>query len=393
MAGDRAARARRPRRRGLALAPRLPGLPRVPRRGAGSTPRVLTAGAALVRRATASPARTAGSPGAETAGAVRPARRAAGRHRRRARRGRDRRGSSPPAARSCTASSPPPTALRREVNGDEVTLRRHAERQLHERLLLQVRLLRVLEGEAGREPARPRVRRPDRGDRPPVRTRPGSAARSRSASRAGSTRLRRRLLRRGRARRSSASCRTCTCTRSRRSRSGRARPRSACRSTSTSRACATPASRRCPGTAAEILDDEVRARALPGQGATRRSGSRCTRPRTALGLRSTATIMFGHVDTPRELGAPPAARARAAAADGRLHRARAAAVRAHGGADLPEGPGALGPDVPRGAARARGRAARAASLDHEHPGLVGEARPRRRRGGAARRRATTSAGR
>ena len=37
------------------------------------------------------------------------------------------------------------------------------------------------------------------------------------------------------------------------------------------------------------------------------------------------------------LGAPPPARARAAGADRRLHRVRAAAVRAHGGADLPQG--------------------------------------------------------
>ena len=77
-----------------------------------------------------------------------------------------------------------------------------------------------------------------------------------------------------------ASCRTCTCTRSRRSRSGRARRRSACRSTSTSRGCATSGLASLPGTAAEILDDEVRARHLPGQGDDRRSGSRCTTRRT-----------------------------------------------------------------------------------------------------------------
>ena len=37
-----------------------------------------------------------------------------------------------------------------------------------------------------------------------------------------------------------------------------------------------------------------------------RSGSRCTTPRTGSGLRSNNTIMFGHVDGPRRLGAPPA---------------------------------------------------------------------------------------
>ena len=54
-------------------------------------------------------------------------------------------------------------------------------------------------------------------------------------------------------------------------------------------------------------------RPLPGQGERPSSGSRCTRRRTASGLRSTATIMFGHVDAPRLVGAPPAPRPRAAA--------------------------------------------------------------------------------
>ena len=56
--------------------------------------------------------------------------------------------------------------LRREVRR-RGQLRRHAERQLHERLLLPLRLLRVLEGQAGRQPAREALRRPARGDRPP----------------------------------------------------------------------------------------------------------------------------------------------------------------------------------------------------------------------------------
>ena len=76
----------------------------------------------------------------------------------------------------------------------------------------------------------------------------------------------------------------------------------------------------------------------------------------------------------QELGAAPAAHPRAPAAHGRVHRARPAAVRAHGGADLAEGPRALGADVPRGAAGARGRTAGAPSAHHEHPGLLGEAR-------------------
>ena len=75
--------------------------------------------------------------------------------------------------------------------------------------------------------------------------------------------------------------RACTSTPSPRSRSGRARRRSASRSRSTWRGCASLGLGSLPGTAAEILDDEVRARDLPGQGLDRRSGSRCTTPRTA----------------------------------------------------------------------------------------------------------------
>ena len=107
-----------------------------------------------------------------------------------------------------------------------------------------------------------------------------------------------------------------------------------CRSTTTSNGCATRASARCPGTAAEILDDEVRARHLPRQG---HDGQwlEVHDAAHASGCARTSTIMFGHVEGPRALGAAPARAARAAARDGRLHRVRAAAVRAHGGADLP----------------------------------------------------------
>ena len=95
-----------------------------------------------------------------------------------------------------------------------------------------------------------------------------------------------------------------------------------------------------PGTAAEILDDEVRAIICPdkvntaewvGGGARRRMRSACARP---------STIMFGHVEGAAELGAAPAGAARPAGGDRRLHRVRAAALRAHGGADVPARPGA-----------------------------------------------------
>ena len=53
-----------------------------------------------------------------------------------------------------------------------------------------------------------------------------------------------------------------------------------------------------PGTAAEILDDEVRAIICPDKLSTE-EWLEVMRRAHALGLRSTATIMFGHVDSPR----------------------------------------------------------------------------------------------
>ena len=73
------------------------------------------------------------------------------------------------------------------------------------------------------------------------------------------------VLRRASSRRSATACPASTCTPSRRSRSGRARPRSACRSRTTSRVCGISGLSSLPGTAAEILDDEVRAGPLPRQ--------------------------------------------------------------------------------------------------------------------------------
>ena len=53
-----------------------------------------------------------------------------------------------------------------------------------------------------------------------------------------------------------------------------------------------------PGTAAEILDDEIRARICPGK-VTTAQWLDIMRTAHTLGLRSTATIMFGHVEAPR----------------------------------------------------------------------------------------------
>ena len=225
-------------------------------------------------------------------------------------------------------------ALRREVNGDDGHLRRDAERPVHERLLLPLRLLRVLEGQARREPARRAVPRPARGDRAPRRggvgaRRDGDLPPGRDPSRPSTATTTPRSCARSR-----TPCPSCTCTRSARSRSGRARRRSASRCATTSSGCATRASRRCRArrprcSTTRCARSSARTRSRP------RSGSRCTRPRTRSGLRSNNTIMFGHVDGPRSWARHLVAVRELAAADGRLHRVRAAAVRAHGGADLP----------------------------------------------------------
>ena len=65
-----------------------------------------------------------------------------------------------------------------------------------------------------------------------------------------------------------------------------------------------------PGTAAEVLDDEVRAVICPDK-ITTAQWLEVHETAHEVGLRSNNTIMFGHVDGPRELGAPPRRGARA----------------------------------------------------------------------------------
>ena len=126
-----------------------------------------------------------------------------------------------------------------------------------------------------------------------------------------------------------------------------------------------------PGTAAEILDDEVRAVICPDKIKT----GAVARGHGGRACRRAAQHRHDHVRPCRPLralGAAPVAHPRIAGADRRLHRIRAVALRADGDADLPEGPRPPRPDLPRGGADARRRAPRAAPGHHQHPDLLGQ---------------------
>ena len=184
--------------RGLELAPRLTVYPRSPRRATGSTPACCRARCARPTRS-GSRARTRGRPASRARAVRRLARSAAGRRARRAGRGRDR-APLPRARRGAAARLR--GGRRAAARGERRRrhLRRDAERPVHERLLLPLRLLRVLEGQAGGQPARRAVPRAARGDRAP-RGRGVGARRDRDLP-AGRDPpgVRRRLLRLGRAR-------------------------------------------------------------------------------------------------------------------------------------------------------------------------------------------------
>ena len=150
--------------------------------------------------------------------------------------------------------------------------------------------------------------------------------------------------------------------------------------------------RTLPGTAAEILDDEIRAILCPDKINTE-EWLEAHRTAHSVGLRSNVTIMFGSVEQPGRWARHLVRTRDLQKETGGFTEFVPLPVRAHGGADLPAAQGAPGPDVPRGPADARRRPHRLPRLDRQHPGLVGEDRPRRRRAAAAGRRATTSAAR
>ena len=272
-------------------------------------------------------------------------------------------------------------------------LRRHAEHPVHERLLLPVRLLRVLEGQARGEPARAGLPRPARRDRPPRRARRGSAARPRCASRAGSTRRSPATTTRASSRRSRTRCRGSTSTRSRRSRSGRVRRRSGSPLDDYLARLRELGLGSLPGTAAEILDDEVRAVICPDK-VTTAQWLEVHDAAHRVGLRSNVTIMFGHVERP-EHWARHLLRAReqqAAHRAGSPSSCRCRSCRWRRRSTSRAGPAAGRRSARRCSMHAVARLA-LHPLDHEHPGALGEARPRRRRGRRSPRASTTSAGR
>ena len=150
--------------------------------------------------------------------------------------------------------------LRRDVNGDVVSY--VVTRNINYTNICSFKLpvLRLLQGQDERESARPALRSRDGRDRADASARRGRAARRKSACRAASTRPTPaqkylEICRGGEGGRAARS----TCTRSRRSKSSRARRRSAFRVIDFLRELKAAGLGTLPGTAAEILDDEVRA--------------------------------------------------------------------------------------------------------------------------------------
>jgi FO synthase len=126
-----------------------------------------------------------------------------------------------------------------------------------------------------------------------------------------------------------------------------------------------------PGTAAEILDDEIRAVICPDKINTEQ-WLEVVRTAHRVGLRTTSTIMYGHVETSLNWARHLLRLRDLQAETGGLTEFVRVAVRAYGGADVSAGPGAEGADVSGGDIDACGGAVGAASADAEYPGELGE---------------------
>jgi FO synthase len=123
-----------------------------------------------------------------------------------------------------------------------------------------------------------------------------------------------------------------------------------------------------PGTAAEILHDEVRAHLCPDKLNTAQ-WLEVMAAAHAEGLRTTATIMYGHIDRPRHWASHLL---QIRTLQRRIYRVRATALCTHGGADVPQGKGAARAEFPRSRVDARRGAIGLSRADRQYPGLVGE---------------------
>ena len=276
---------------------------------------------------------------------------------------------------SVDAARAPPTGCARERCGDEVTLRRLPEHQLHQRLLLPLRLLRVLEGQAGREPARPAYLLAARRDRAPLRTRRGSAARTEVCLQGGIhpgftgdwylelvEAIKDALPDLHIHAFSPLEVWQGAATLGMPLRDYLARLRDAGLGS-------------LPGTAAEILDDEVRRVALPRQGVDTAQWlevhAHGARARPALDVhdhvrpRRAARARARHLLALRD-------QARGPAASPSSCRCRSCTPRRRSGSRAARAAGRRSREA---VAAARRRAAAAAPAHHEHPGVVGQARP------------------
>ncbi len=361
-----------PRRALPRAAPLRHGRPR-PRRRLGRRRRGRPAPGAA-RRAAARVAHTRPHPGGRGARRLPRGRRTRRRrtrhaaHRARRRRRRDRGGGRRPAPRH---------------RGRRGHVRAQPQHQLHERVHVQVQVLRVLQGSAVAQPARHSLPARARGDA--AARRGGGGVRRHRGVPPGwhPSRLRRELLPRGRQRGEGGRARHPRARVHRaRGHRGRAAPRDAPR-----RLPARPQGGR-PGHPAGHRGRDPRRRGagdhLPRQGEHR--GVAGGAPHRALG--GSALERHDHVRprrTPGPRGAPPRAHPRPPEGDRRVHRVRAAAVRAHGHADLPAGEGAPRSHDARGAADPRGGPSRLPGLDRQRAGVVGEDRGAGRPPGAARR--------
>ena len=144
-----------------------------------------------------------------------------------------------------------------------------------------------------------------------------------------------------------------------------------------------------PGTAAEILDDDIRALICPDKVNTE-EWLEAHRTAHSVGLRSNITIMFGSVEHPVSWARHMRAHPCLAAGDRWVHRVRPPALRPHGDPDLSAAQGAAGADLPRDAPHALGGPHRVPRGHRQHSGQLGEdgsrGRPSGAPGGSQRRR-------